>query len=158
MKLKSNQVVLVALLLFLSSLCQATTVTCPEGDKLVGTYKTNAARGFIPNSLIISANAVSELTAHLTSYWAPKPFDNGERGTMGDFDGKLLVPHPWSCVAFLVNKAEAKTDELAPMCVLVLRFIGSKGIDVMGIGQCEYFHGPRAYPGGFYALETEKRK
>jgi hypothetical protein len=148
---------MIALLLIASGAASATTISCSSEKQLAGTYKTSVAAGFTPNILSIVVGAGSEYKVHLSSYWEPKPFDNGQRGTVGDFGGMLTVPTPWSCTAFLyVAETGVADGERGAVCVLALRFVDTKHVHINGMGQCDYFHGHNAYPNGLYILQDSK--
>ncbi|MBB6092357.1 hypothetical protein HNQ60_001203 [Povalibacter uvarum] len=146
-----KKIVLAPLLAAVAQVSVATTVTCPAQESLAGEYEAAAAPGFTSNKLIVSASSRASYSIALSSYWAPKPFDDGAQGTVGDFSGELVVPHPWSCVAFLEVSDKGKSDETTPVaCFLLLRFVDTSSINVSTLGQCEYFHGHRATPAGSY--------
>lgn len=146
-----KKMVLALLLATVAQASVATTVTCPAQDSLAGEYETAAAQGFTPNKLIVSASSRASYSVALRTYWTPKPFDNGAQGTVGEFSGELVVPHPWSCVAFLEILDKGKSEETNPVaCFLLLRFVDTSSVNVSALGQCEYFHGHRAKPAGSY--------
>jgi len=145
--------VLALLLLSSASAALATSVSCPTQNSLAGEYETAVEKGFMPNKLLLRSNSDdSGYSVELNSYWAPKPFDDGTLGTVGNFNGELIVPQPWSCVALLeVRETVNASDESnAMVCVLLLRFIGASTVEVSALGQCEYFQGNRATPAGSY--------
>jgi hypothetical protein len=145
-----KRIALALLLAAFAHVSVAATVTCPAQDSLAGEYETASVQGFTPNKLIFSASPRASYSIALRSYWAPKPFDNGAHGTVGDFNGELVIPHPWSCVAFLEILDENKSEEANPVsCFLLLRFVDAS-INVSTLGQCEYFHGHQATPAGSY--------
>ena len=94
----------------------------------------------------------------LKSTWASRPSDNGEHETIGDFEGELIIPKPWSCVALFSVEDEPKSADVpfGPACFFVLRFVGPDRIHLVQLGDCEYFHGQRAYPGGGYWKVRER--
>jgi hypothetical protein len=133
------------------------TITCPSAEAISGTYRTVVEKGYEPNLLQI-ARSSGKWTLNLSTYWAPRPNDNGERGTTGDFSGELSLPTPWSCVALFrtvgaTDNADGNID--APVCVLVLRFIGLRDVYIEPLGPCDFFHGRGAYPGGIYLKSKE---
>jgi hypothetical protein len=152
-----KQPFLIALLLIASGTTSATTISCPSEKQLAGTYKTTVADGFTPNRLAIVPDATTQYKAQLISYWAAKPFDNGRYGTVGDFESQLFVPMPWSCTAFIyVEEKDVAEGQRGAVCVLAIRFVGPTSIHVNAMGQCDVFHGHRAYPDGLYTREVSK--
>lgn len=138
-------------LLSLAQMAAATVVTCPAPSELAGTYETAAAKGFTPNKLVVRRISGDAYSAALTSYWAPKPNDDGTLGTVGSFEGRLEILEPWSCVALLRVVEESKDKDSNPIaCFLLFRFLGHSSIEVSSLGQCDYFHGQRAAPAGSY--------
>ncbi len=137
-----------ALLFFLCSLpgtTMATTITCPSPQKLTGTFITSVEKGFTPNRLALKVVHGGSYQLSLTSYWAPVPHDDGTRGTIGEFEGNLLLPKPWRCVASFSTQDND--------CHLLLRFVGNQTVFVESSGQCEIYHGANAYPQGRYTKQ-----
>lgn len=132
---------LLPILLF-PAIAGAATVTCPESADLAGAFVATAAPGFTPNRLVLQFIKDDTYQLSLTTYWAPVPHDNGTRGTIGDFEGKVFLPKPWSCVALF---SRPEND-----CHLILRFRGKQTVYVESRGRCELYHGANAYPQGRY--------
>ena len=142
-----------ALLFLLSSpLALAKSISCSEQGSLGGDYETEVAKGFTPNKLTIRrASDGSSYLVTLDSHWAPKAFDDGTLGTVGNFKGELIVPPPWSCVALVEIREKDDAEGLnGPTCFLLLRFVDASKVEVSTLGHCEYFHGDRATPAGTY--------
>jgi hypothetical protein len=144
----------IALLLLSPALSRADSILCPAVDSIGGTYQTDVDVGYEPNRLQILAPSQSSKawTLALTSRWAPRPHDNGDKGAVGEFEGELRVPNPWSCVAIfsVEEKSKDDADSFGPVCHLVLRFVGLDRIFVEQLGRCDYFHGHLAIPAGIY--------
>jgi hypothetical protein len=141
-----------ATLLMVASQITLAATDCGAVESLAGVFETEVRVGFTPNRLQLRrADDSNDYSVELRSYWAPKPNDDGQFGTMGDFAGKLDIPMPWSCVASLTMRVDGgHTDEEPPKCVLEFRFLDSSRIEVDGEGECDYFHGYRAVPYGLY--------
>jgi hypothetical protein len=135
----------------------ATEVACTSEDSLAGSFATQAAKGFQPNTLRIQkAQNKNFYQFSLTSHWAPKPFDDGTLGTIGNFDGGIAIPQPWSCVGVVTVKAQEEPEGgYGALCILLLRFVSSSRIEVTSFGYCEVFHGHRADPDGTYTRVAE---
>lgn len=129
-------------ILLLPAIARATTIVCPEPADLAGVYATTVAPGFTPNRLTLKAVKDGTYQVSLTTYWSPVPHDDGTRGTIGEFDGSMFLPKPWSCVALL---SRPEND-----CHLVFRFIGKRTVYIESRGRCELYHGASAYPHGRY--------
>ena len=129
-------------ILLLPAVTGATTIACPESGNLSGTFVTTVTPGFTPNRLVLQSAKDRTYRMSLTTYWAPVPHDDGTRGTIGEFEGELFLPRPWSCVALF---SRSEND-----CHLILRFSGQRTLYVESRGQCEQYHGANAYPQGRY--------
>jgi hypothetical protein len=135
----------------------AATTTCPSPNDLVGVYKTVVSPGYEPNTLTVSlGDRANEYQVQLTSYWAPKPYDDGAFGTIGEFSGQLALPKSWSCVALLeVRETNTAEGAIPVTCGLAFRFVGADPVTVYvePLGQCGYFHGANASPAGRYVRQ-----
>jgi hypothetical protein len=149
----SLMLILVAGLLGVST---AASAACDNGASIAGTYKTTSRDGHLPNVLTISRSGDSWRMI-LVSHWAQRPNDDGSRTNVGNFEGELVIPEPWSCVAWFEHRsADSERSENEPICALVLTFHGSATVQVRGIGRCDYYHGYRAVPYGEYFKATDQ--
>jgi hypothetical protein len=135
--------------LFGSSACFAAKLPCGPPGKVDGIYQTVVKPGYAPNALKLTSRD-GEWHLDLSTIWAPNPNDNGEHGTVGHFEGTAKPITPWRCVALFEFTDKSEEDSSVVTCILVLVFDGRRKIRVESKGQCEYFHGHRAYPSGTY--------
>jgi hypothetical protein len=138
--------------LLVSTCAAATSSTCPDLSKLAGSYETKPPVGYPSNEFEITiAKAPDDYGVSLLSTYSSKPFDDGSHVSVGEFEGKLIVPRPWSCVAMLELVRRGVEEDFVPItCSLVFRFVGGSVVYVESMGNCDYFHGHRAYPDGKY--------
>ena len=138
--------------LLLGSVALATEITCPSEESLAGEFETEVQKGFTPSKLRIrKISEPSSYSVTLDSYWAPKPFDDGSLGTVGNFKGDPMALKPWSCTGFVeIRLEESNQEQSAPACSLRLRFTDASRVEVTALGQCDHFHGNLATPAGSY--------
>ena len=144
-----KKLIYASMLLLGSTPCFAAKLPCGSSDRVDGIYNTVVTPGYKPNTLkLISRDGVWHL--ELSTNWAPAPNDDGERGTVGHFESTAKPITPWRCVALFEFTDKSEDDSANVTCLLVLVFDGRRKIRVESRGQCEYFHGHRAYPSGTY--------
>jgi hypothetical protein len=136
-------------LLLVASTCGAATLPCGPASSFEGTYRTVATPGYHPNTLkLINRGAAWHM--NLSSYWAPAPNDDGQRGTVGNFEGEAVAIWPWRCVALFELVEKSEDEPINVTCILLLIFEGRKQVNIETRGQCDFFHGHLATPVGTY--------